>query len=112
MNHILPSLFIVAMFAAPLFFSWTGDQKESALYTMYNVIGIGGINHDDPLKSRLITKPLEKNYTVQTDYGNITGMEHGGGPKFKPDSLGSFKDQAFYDYLKWITYYADCYKSK
>lgn len=89
--------------AATTFYVWNGDAAESALMTMYNLIGIGAVDAAAPTQSPLVTKPLAEGYTAETPYGDVTGVYHGGGDKFEDEA-----DVTFQDHLDWLLYYAAC----
>lgn len=75
--------------------------------TMFNVIGAGYIDVENPEQSRLVTKPLQEGLSVDSELGEFTGEWHGGGDKFKADG-DTFNDEAFYDHVDFIAYYLDC----
>lgn len=76
----------------------TGDSQEvefkSALYSMYNVIGIGAVNVAQPDKSLLLINPLAP---------SAGGLGHAGHVK-----INSKSEQTYKDFLAWLTAYADC----
>ncbi len=90
------------------FFEWTDDETQSARNTMYNLIGLGTINAEDPANSTLITKPLAEGLEVTTAAGTSLGIAHGGGDKFYLDTNGEFNDPTYDDYLEWILEYLSC----
>ena len=75
---------------------WLPDSADNAMAAMYNLIGLGALDVNNPAASRLITKPLDE---------ALGGVVHGGGPKIKSKS-----EQTYIDYLAWATRYANCYK--
>ena len=75
--------------------------------TMYNIIGAGYINPTSPEYSTLLIKPLQEGLTVSSSLGDVTGVTHGGGDKFKAEG-DVFSDEAFYDHVDFIEYYLDC----
>ncbi len=89
--------------AAPPFFVSTGDEAESSRLTMYNLIGLGAIDIDDPVSSLLLTKPMAEGVTVSTDIGDIVGIWHGGSDKFEDG-----EDETLHDFFSWIVSYAEC----
>ena len=72
-------------------------RREAAVWTMFNLIGLGAVNPDDPLQSLMLLKPLKE---------DLGGIEHGGGSKF--NTIG---DPAYQDYLYWLERYASCYNN-
>jgi hypothetical protein len=90
------------------FFEWTDDPEVSIRLTMYNLIGLGAIDVDDPPNSKLITKPLAEDVEVTTEAGTSVGIWHGGGDKFHLDNDGGFTDPTYADFLDWILEYAAC----
>ncbi len=90
------------------FFEWTDDADQSIRNTMYNLIGLGTIDLDDPANSTLLTKPLAEGLDVETTVGTSTGVFHGGGDKFSLDADGEFTDETFFDFLTWILEYKTC----
>ncbi len=72
------------------------DQVYTAsLISMFNLIGIGAINVEEPYQSTMLLKPLK------VEYG---GLPHGGGDKFADAG-----DEAYQDYVLWLDYYKNCY---
>ena len=82
---------------------WNGDEADSSRQTMYNLIGLGTINPDNPASSTLLTKPLPEGLEVSTDAGTVTGTWHGGGTKF-----ASSEDEDFRTTLAWVWAYTQC----
>lgn len=68
---------------------------EAAALTMFNLIGIDALDVEDPLASRMITKPLAL---------SAGGTEHGGGNKFD-----DVYDQAYQDFAIWVAGYSACF---
>ncbi len=93
------------------FFEWTDDEEQSLRNTMYNLIGLGTIDLDDPANSTLLTKPLAEDLSVVTTVGTSVGVFHGGGDKFYLNGDGEFTDEAFFDFLDWILAYKTCVES-
>jgi hypothetical protein len=69
--------------------------SNGALFTMYNLIGIGAIDANDPTQSNLLLKPLAP---------EAGGVAHGGGPKFADTS-----DPSYVSFLNWLNSYAQCF---
>lgn len=78
---------------APSFID-AADPNTMAANTMYNLIGRGAVNTEDPTQSLLLLKPLAD------DEG---GVPHLGGDKILPS------EQTYQDFLEWLQLYADCY---
>ncbi len=85
------------------FYAWTGDEAESSLLTMYNVIGMGGIDTTNPTASSFLTKPLAEGVSASTVLGESTGIYHGGGNKF-----ADAHDETLQDHADFIAAYLDC----
>ncbi|RME27206.1 MAG: hypothetical protein D6798_05045 [Deltaproteobacteria bacterium] len=94
--------------SAPLFYAWTGDEAESSMLTMYNLIGLGDIDVDRPAESLLLTKPLAEGLSVDSSLGTSTGVYHGGSDKFTVDDSDVFDDPTFFDFAEWIGQYVEC----
>lgn len=75
-----------------------GDGQEAefkaALYSMYNIIGIGALDLQNPEKSILLLNPLDPKYG---------GLPHAGHIKF-----ANKQDKTYLAFLAWIQAYADC----
>ncbi len=76
----------------------TEQEAKSALYSMYNVIGINAVNVDDPPQSMLILNPLAP---------SAGGLPHQGHVK-----IANKEEQTYKDFLQWIETYAECKKSE
>lgn len=73
-----------------------GEKYASALYTMYNLIGIGAVNADVPEKSIFILNPLAP---------ASGGLPHKGHVK-----IANKNEQTYKDFLAWATQYSECKK--
>ena len=69
---------------------------KSALYTMYNLIGIGAVNENQPDKSIFILNPLSPAFG---------GLPHKGHVK-----IANKQEQTYKDFLAWATQYSECKK--
>ena len=76
------------------------------MMTMYNMLGLEMINVDVPTESTLLTKPLTE-FTTQSieDFGDVTGIWHGGMSKI---SAADAPEEALLDFVDWIQYYVEC----
>jgi len=73
------------------------EVLQTAMLSMYNVIGLDVIDIDSPFDSLFITKPSSTT--------TMNGVDHGGGSKFYDIS-----DQAYQDYRVWLELYTSCYQ--
>ncbi len=71
---------------------------EAKARTMYNVIGAGYMNVENPSQSQLILKPLDE---------ALGGVYHDGGPK-----IHSLEEATYAAYLHWAETYAACQESR
>lgn len=71
------------------------DSIAAAGRTMYNLIGLGDVDTDNPLQSLLLTKPLRE---------ELGGVYHDGGPK-----IHDLEEQTYIDFALWLETYATCY---
>ena len=74
------------------------QEAKSALYSMYNVIGINAVNVDEPAQSMLILQPLAP---------AAGGLPHQGHVK-----IANKQEQTYKDFLAWIEAYAECKKKQ
>jgi len=65
----------------------TGSCNPASLTTLRTAEREGYLNADDPLKSPLITKPLEE---------SLGGVEHGGGAKIHDETEASYVDIVYF----------------
>lgn len=78
---------------APRWLSVVGNCKTGSAATLKRVLALGLINVDEPSKSLLLQKPLDK-------YGG--GVAHGGGAKF------TTADIAYLSFTRFIEHYRQC----
>ena len=71
------------------------EVYTASLVTMYNLIGMGAVNVEEPDQSLMILKPLAK---------KLGGLWHGGGDKFN-----GFADEAYQDFMLWLDAYSSCF---
>jgi hypothetical protein len=71
---------------------------EAKARTMYNVIGAGYMNVENPSQSMMILKPLEE---------TIGGVYHDGGPK-----IHTLDEPTYIAYLHWAETWAACQESR
>jgi hypothetical protein len=71
---------------------------EAKARTMYNVIGAGYMNVENPSQSLLILKPLDE---------TLGGVYHDGGPK-----IHSLEEATYLAYVHWAETYAACQESR
>ncbi len=76
-------------------------DTESSLRTMYNLLGVGAVDTENPHLSEMLTKPL----AVGDPSGE--GAKHGGGDKFADKT-----DETYQDLFEWVTYYAACHSGE
>ena len=70
------------------------------------MIGLEMVNLDSPTESTLLTKPLtEWSTQVIDDFGEVTGIWHGGMSKI---SAADAPEAAMIDFVNWIQYYVEC----
>ena len=74
------------------------ETRKAAQNSMYNLLGIGAINREEPKKSLLLLKPLAE---------EDGGLYHGGGEKF----LGHW-DASYQDFVLWLEMYSSCHKGE
>jgi hypothetical protein len=79
--------------AAPRWISAVGNCGTGSAVTLKRVLTLGLIDTDQPTKSLLLQKPLDK-------VGG--GVTHGGGAKFTP------VDSAYQSFLRFILHYQNC----
>lgn len=72
----------------------TGDCNPASLTTLHNAERLGYLDAEDPMRSLLLTKPLDE------EFG---GVEHGGGPK-----MHSLEEPTYLDYAYFVQRWADC----
>ncbi|WP_434420933.1 hypothetical protein [Nannocystis pusilla] len=72
----------------------TGSCELGSLMTMRNVLERGLVNYDEPEQSLLLLKPLAE---------SAGGVMHGGHDKFADKT-----DEAYVDFLAWISREAEC----
>jgi hypothetical protein len=72
----------------------TGECNPASLATLRNAEEAGYLDPDEPLKSLLITKPLDE---------SLGGVEHGGGPK-----IHTLEDPSYLDFAHFVQRWADC----
>jgi hypothetical protein len=77
---------------APVFWEMGGD-RQAALRTMYNMLGLKMVDTENPSASTMLTKPLAE------EEGGLCA-------KFK-----DAEDISYRDFLKWIEAYAECTKT-
>jgi hypothetical protein len=74
------------------------ETRKAAQNSMYNLLGSGAIDREEPKQSKLLLKPLAE------DDG---GLYHGGGDKF----LGHW-DASYQDFVLWLEMYSSCHKGQ
>lgn len=72
----------------------TGSCNSASLLTLHNAEEAGYLDPEDPMRSLLLTKPLDE---------ASGGVEHGGGPK-----LHSAEEPTYLDYAYFVQRWADC----
>lgn len=78
--------------------STVADKYKSALFTMYNLIGINAVNAEKPEKSIFILNPLSP---------AAGGLPHKGHVK-----IANKNEKTYKDFLAWATQYSECKKKK
>lgn len=73
-------------------------ESAASTRTMYNLLGLGVVDVEDPPESLLLLKPLSE---------AAGGVPHGGGAKFT-DRV----DPTYQDFLVWIEHYAACWQGE
>jgi hypothetical protein len=75
------------------------------MMSMYSLIGTRVVDMNNPAASTVLTKPIAEGSTAESSLGWVTGVWHGGGPKFHTDGD---REDAFFDFGSWIEQYEDC----
>ena len=75
------------------------------MMSIYRLIGTQVVDMKNPAASTLLTKPIAEGSIAQSSLGWVTGVWHGGGPKFHTDGD---REDAFFDFASWIEQYGDC----
>ncbi|MBZ5713985.1 hypothetical protein [Nannocystis pusilla] len=92
-DRCFPCHFDTSEIEAPKWIA-TGSCELGSLMTMRDVLERGLVNYDDPEQSLLLLKPLAE---------SAGGVMHGGHDKFADKN-----DQAYVDFLEWISRETSC----
>ena len=72
----------------------TGECNQAALATLRNAERDGLLDPEAPMRSLLLTKPLDE---------SLGGVEHGGGPK-----IHAVDDKTYVDFVYFLERWAEC----
>jgi hypothetical protein len=85
------------------------DPKAGPQLTLKWIMEKPYINIEALEESRLLTRPLEENTTVQTSLGKITGQWHGGGDRFVLVEGEIQPQEDWQALLGWVEDWKDCF---